>query len=271
MRIGARNDRKREDAGDFLHRGAHGIFQAAFEMLLDQVRDDFGIGLGLEDVALVLKLVLEREIVLDDAIVDHDHVVLAIAMRMRVLFGRPSVSGPARMADAEGAIDRAHPDGFFQVAQLSLRAADYQLVVVAIDRETGRIVSPVLETFQAFQNDRNSPMRADVTDDATHNPLIIGAADIGSPSADAYSVQNLDAILFDDRVGEDFVGDGFDFAACLFGGDAVGECDLEVLALADLRDGGVAESIERGAHRLTLRIENGGLQSDEDASFHEVP
>ena len=40
--------------------------------LLDQVRDDLGVGLGDELVALRLELALELEVVLDDAVVDDD-------------------------------------------------------------------------------------------------------------------------------------------------------------------------------------------------------
>ncbi len=141
VRVGARDHGQREDAGDFLHGGAHGLFQIAFEVLLDQVRDDFGIGLGLEDVAFLLQLLLEREIVFDDAVVHHDDIALAIAVRVRILFGGTPVGCPARVADAEGAIDRVHADGLFQIAQLALGAADCQLIIVAIDRETGRIVA----------------------------------------------------------------------------------------------------------------------------------
>ena len=39
-------------------------------MLGDEVGDDFGIGVALEDDAFVLELPLERGVVLDDAVVD---------------------------------------------------------------------------------------------------------------------------------------------------------------------------------------------------------
>ena len=41
-------------------------------ILLDEVGDDFGIGFGDELVALRGELVLEREVVFDDAVVDDD-------------------------------------------------------------------------------------------------------------------------------------------------------------------------------------------------------
>jgi hypothetical protein len=53
------------------------------------VRDDLGVGLRLEDVPLRLQLVLQLEVVLDDAVVDDDDLAGAVAVRVRVLFGRP--------------------------------------------------------------------------------------------------------------------------------------------------------------------------------------
>ena len=73
---------------------------------LDEVRDDFGVGFGDELVALVLELVLQLEVVLDDAVVDDDDLAGAVAVRVRVFFGRPAVRGPARVADAVVAVDR---------------------------------------------------------------------------------------------------------------------------------------------------------------------
>ena len=98
----ARDHRQRKHAGQFLDGGAHRLFQVALEVLLHQVRDDFGVGLGLEHVAFVLQLLLQREVVFDDAVVHHDDVALAIAVRMGVLLGGTAVGGPARVADAEG-------------------------------------------------------------------------------------------------------------------------------------------------------------------------
>ena len=66
----------------------------------------------------------ELEIIFDDAVVDHHDVALAIAMRMRVLFGGTSVRGPARMADTVGAVDGVQANGIFQIPQLAGRTAD---------------------------------------------------------------------------------------------------------------------------------------------------
>ena len=90
-----------------LQRAAHGVLEpVVLHLALDQVRDDLGVGLGLERVPLRLQLVLQLEVVLDDAVVDDDDAAGAVAVRVRVLFGRPAVRGPARVADAVHAVDR---------------------------------------------------------------------------------------------------------------------------------------------------------------------
>ncbi len=163
---------QREDAGQLLDGDAHGLFEVALEVLLDQVGDDFGVGLGLEDVAFHLQLFFERQVVFDDAVVHYDEIALAVAVRVGVLFGRPAVSGPTGVADAEGAVHRVHPDRFFQVAEFALGAAYRQLFVITVDRKPGRIVAAVFQTLQPLQDNRDRTMRSDIADDAAHIPTL---------------------------------------------------------------------------------------------------
>ena len=79
---------------------------SSLHLALDQVRDDLGVGLGLELVPLRLQLLLQLEVVLDDAVVDDDDAAGAVAVRVRVFLGGPAVRGPARVADAVEAVDR---------------------------------------------------------------------------------------------------------------------------------------------------------------------
>jgi hypothetical protein len=63
-------------------------------VFLHQVGDDFGVGLGDELMAVGGELLLERQIVLDDAVVDDDDLALAVAVRVGVLFGGTAMGGP---------------------------------------------------------------------------------------------------------------------------------------------------------------------------------
>ena len=98
---------------------------------LDQMGDDFSVGLGFENMAFRLELLLERQIVFDDAVVNHDDIARAIAVRMRVFLGGSAVRRPAGVADAVAAIDGVNLQDVFQIAQLAGSAAHAESLIVA--------------------------------------------------------------------------------------------------------------------------------------------
>ena len=72
--------------------------------------DDLGVGRGRERVAFVEQLFLESQVVLDHAVVGQRQNRMlgrAAEMRMRVGFARHAVRGPAGVADARRARQRA--------------------------------------------------------------------------------------------------------------------------------------------------------------------
>src|SRR6202522_1270734 len=79
--------------------------------------------------------------------------------------------------------------------------------------------------------------------------------------------QNLDAVILDHRVGQEFVGRRFQRG---FGFGLVGarQFDIEHLALADAGDAIDAERLQRAFDGLALRIEDAGLQRNGDTCFH---
>src|ERR1039457_5691301 len=82
--------------------------------------------------------------------------------------------------------------------------------------------------------------------------------------------QHLHPILFNHRVRQHLMRDGFHVLLRLLPGHTVRDGDVEKLALAHVGDGGVPQSRQRGADGLALRIEHGGFQRDIYASFHET-
>ncbi len=70
-------------------------------VILDHVRQHLGIGLGDEAVALILKLLAQRQEVLDDAVVDDHHLAAHTDMRVSVHVRRLAVCRPAGVADAD--------------------------------------------------------------------------------------------------------------------------------------------------------------------------
>ncbi len=133
--------------------------------------DDFRVGLGGELVAFGDQLLLQGNVVLDDAVVDDDNLAGAVAMRVSVLFRGTSVRGPASVADAVGAVERLQADDFFQVAQLAFGAANLQAAAIAGHRDSGRVVAAILQPTQAINDDRHYALFADITDNSAHEGL----------------------------------------------------------------------------------------------------
>ena len=75
-------------------------------------------------------------------------------------------------------------------------------------------------------------------------------------------------VLFDDGVGEDFFGDALDLGAGGLGGEAVGEGEGEVLALAHRGDLGKADLAQGVLDGLALGIQDRCLQRDIDMCRH---
>ena len=180
------HDSDGEGSGEVLDGLADGFFEGevggVFELLLDEVGDDLGVGLGDELVALGGELLLEGEVVFDDAVMDDDEGAGAVAVRVRVLFGGAAVGGPAGVADAEGAVDGVVGDDGLEVAQLAGGAAELQgaLAIGAgatADGDAGGVITAIFKTTEAFDNDRDDGFRTDVTNDSTHGMSVDERAD----------------------------------------------------------------------------------------------
>jgi hypothetical protein len=155
------------------HRLLHRLRQieALRDEVVDQMRDDFGVGFGREGVALGAQLGLELEVVLDDAVVDQRDAA-AGDMRMRVGLGDAAMRGPARMRDAERADAGLGLQLAVQLHHLADGAAQAQAPAAVAaslgDGEAGRVVAAVFEPAQTLQQDRGYIMRRDGADDSAH-------------------------------------------------------------------------------------------------------
>ena len=127
------------------------------------MRDDLGVGLRGHLAAAALERGAQLQVVLDDAVVDDDH--LAGAVRVRVLLRGPAVRRPARVADAGRAAERLLAQERRQVVELADAAAHLD-AVVGDGGEPRRVVAPVLELAEPRHQDRARVARPDVADDA---------------------------------------------------------------------------------------------------------
>ncbi len=130
--------------------------------------DDLGVGFGDELVAAGDEVMLEGEVVFDDAVVHDDEGAGAVAVGVGIFFCRSAVGGPAGVADAEGAVDGVGGEDGFEVAELAGGAAELEPAGATGDRDAGGVIAAVLETAQALNDDGHGGLRANVSDDSAH-------------------------------------------------------------------------------------------------------
>ena len=144
--------------------------------MVDQMGDDFGVGLACEGIALGLQLGAQLVVVFDDAVVDERDATgrrLARAgtvreVRVRVVDCRCAMRRPARVSDAGAALHLVMGDAGLELghARGTPRAPQFAALM---DRDTAGVVAAVLEPLQPFDENRNDVPRADGADDATHD------------------------------------------------------------------------------------------------------
>jgi hypothetical protein len=143
------------------------------ELVLDEVGDDLGVGLGDELVALGDERLLEGQVILDDAVVDHDERARAVAVGVGILLCGAAVGGPPSVADAEGAVHGRALDDGFQVAKLAgsatkLQAAAAVACGVSGYGDAGGVITAIFEATQAFDDGGDNRFRANVSNDSAH-------------------------------------------------------------------------------------------------------
>ncbi len=146
---------------------AHGFDQVTVEVSSDQVGDDLGIGLAAEDEAFGLELLLEGDVVLDDAVMNDGNGSVAAEMRVGVSVGGAAVGGPARVANAVTTGGRLIGQQRGQLGNSACPLAEVQFR--ASQRgHAGAVVAAVFQAFQALQQNWLRLTAADVTNDSTH-------------------------------------------------------------------------------------------------------
>ena len=134
-------------------------------MAFDQVGEDFGIGLARERVAFADQFGAQRGVVLDDPVVDDGEFPRAVQVRVRVFIRRAAVGGPARVADADVAVQRLRRSPAARPgARVSPRPSNRR---VRRHRRSPRFRRESYPRYskrpQRIHNDRNAVALADIT------------------------------------------------------------------------------------------------------------
>ena len=125
----------------------------------------FGIGFGLEFVALLDQLGAQLAEILDDAVM-HECDARG-RMRMGIAFGRRAMRRPARVADAGAPRQRMLRERLGKLAQFSRRAAALDMAVHQRCDACG-IIAAIFQPPQRLQNDRGRVVLACNADNSAH-------------------------------------------------------------------------------------------------------
>src|SRR5262249_5599885 len=144
LRIVSGEASERKHSAQFRKRFYYSVLQTAFEISLDEMGDNFGVGFGGELVAFLEEPPFQLKIVFDNAIMRDHNPTMAVTMWMGVLFGGSAMCGPSRMAQSELTGERLFGKQILEVPQLPGTSANRQLLVLD-DRDAGRIVATIFE------------------------------------------------------------------------------------------------------------------------------
>ena len=168
----AMNDGKPEGALHLEHGLAHGLAQIPLKVQGNQMGQHLRVRLGAEPDALLLQVLLNGMVVLDDPVVDHEHVLGHVAVRVGVLLGRLPVGGPPGVGDPAG-------PGKIQIFHLAFQLHDPSDRPVEIHTvsmlygQTGRIVSAILEPLEPLDQNGLGLVLSHITNDAAHLRYIL--------------------------------------------------------------------------------------------------
>ncbi|MNM59288.1 hypothetical protein D3C81_705340 [compost metagenome] len=139
------------------------------QVMVDQVRDDLGIGLRLEHVAQRGQLLALFFMVLDDAVVYQRHAFTDV--RVCIGLGHTAVGRPARVADAQSGLELFGRGGIFHFGDAA--GTTYAAYLVAIQhRDARRVVAAVFQPLESFNQYWNHVAISDRSHNAAHSPSV---------------------------------------------------------------------------------------------------
>ncbi len=137
---------------------------------LDQLDDDLGIGIRIEDDAFSHQILTQFKVILNDSIVDDDEITVHADVRVRIAFRGCAMRRPARVTDPDLPCDRTAAHPIAQIGQLAHIAPDGDLPVFKHGQPC-RVVTAIFQALQTIQNNGCRIPKADITHNATHGLL----------------------------------------------------------------------------------------------------
>ncbi len=129
--------------------------------------DNFCVRIALKFDAFCAKLILEGQVIFNNAIVNHDNFARFTNMWVSVASTGLTVRCPASMPDSDMAFYRIFVQQLAKSIELAC-VSPYLDATILNDSQASRVIPTVLESLQAVIDNRRCIARTDVTDDATH-------------------------------------------------------------------------------------------------------
>ena len=151
--------------------------EPAIELARHPQRYRFRVGLGLGQIAVLGKVGEQLTEVLDDAVMDHRHLVGGV--RMGIAFGGRAMRRPAGMTDTDIAAERLEAQLGGEIAELAFGAAAADLPTLQ-RRDAGAVIAAIFQPLERIDQSRCNRLSPDNPDNTAHL--------VGSPTCQIWRV-----------------------------------------------------------------------------------
>ena len=156
---------------------ADGGEEIAVVHFFQKVRYHFGVGVGFEYMAFVDELFLQSHVVFDDAIVDDDEMVVAVAVGMGISVRRLAMGSPAGVANADVTGERMAFQRFFQVCQAAFFLFDFDMSILVYS-DAGGVIASVFQAAQSVNEKMGRLAAAHITYNTTHIGILLAILNV---------------------------------------------------------------------------------------------
>ncbi len=153
------------------------------QLVIEQVDDGFGVGIGAEDIAQALEAFTQLFVVLDDAVMHHGQLVPGLftrKMRVSIALARRTVGSPTGMGDTQTPRQRLGLQCGLQFADLANTTTAIQCALLGQQRHAGAVIATVFQALEAFYQNSGDIALRDSAYDSTHGCLLRFPAARGS-------------------------------------------------------------------------------------------
>ena len=155
----------------------------------DQMNEHFAIGLATELNSLLQKELTQHLVVFDHPVMYQCKTSRIIDVRVSILFAGSTVCCPTRVSNADLGLDWRCRQFFLQGLNTP-HGSSKIYPTCTNDRNSRRVISPVLESLQALEEERCALLETNVTNNSTHKDLTVSTSNESLSNVRSPSVQH---------------------------------------------------------------------------------